>query len=66
MKSAATIDRGWNRQGRNVFLLKRDVIEPGWSNNKIRLHFYLGGLATIYRLQRTLRGLILPGNVMRG
>jgi peptidoglycan/xylan/chitin deacetylase (PgdA/CDA1 family) len=65
-RSAATIDRGWNRPGSDAFLLKRDVVEPYWSHNRIRFHFLLGGFPPLYRFQRFLRGLISTGKLMKG
>lgn len=56
-QSAATIDRGWNRRESSPFMLKRDLIEPEWSEIKVWLHMVLGNFQSLYALQRRFRRL---------
>ena len=56
-RSAATIDRGWNRVETSPYALKRDVIEPDWPNAKVYLLMRLGDIEWLYAGQRRLRGL---------
>lgn len=56
-RSAATIDRGWNRPGESPFALKRDLVEPGWSAARLRASLRLGASPWLYAVQRRLRGL---------
>lgn len=54
-RSAATIDRGWNRPGVQPLALRRDVIEPTWTPAQVRLKLLAGSLGPLYNLQRRLR-----------
>lgn len=56
-RSAATIDRGWNRAGVSLFCLKRDLMEAGWSDRKSDLRMAVGNCEWLYTLQRRLRHL---------
>jgi len=59
-RSAATIDRGWNTSHTNPFQLHRDNLKPVWGASRLRAYLALGACSRVYRLQRRLRGLIVP------
>jgi peptidoglycan/xylan/chitin deacetylase (PgdA/CDA1 family) len=54
-ESASTTDRGWNHGAE--FLMKRDIIEPGWPPASTSLKMAVGANRLLYRVQRFVRGL---------
>jgi peptidoglycan/xylan/chitin deacetylase (PgdA/CDA1 family) len=56
-ETLATIDRGANRAGPAPLLLRRDVVDPGWSPQRMDITIRLrrSPLYPLWRLQRRLR-----------
>jgi peptidoglycan/xylan/chitin deacetylase (PgdA/CDA1 family) len=66
-RSAATLDRGFNRPGTCPYRLRRDLIDPSWGGTQVGLRLMVGDCAPLYWFQRRIRrwvGTLKPRRVL--